>query len=67
MNGKMLTTDDAAKLLQVSPETVRAWLRKGLIQGTKVGGGKLWRISETTINEFVKSGQIVSARGNGDK
>jgi excisionase family DNA binding protein len=57
MSEKLLTPDDAAALLQVSPGTVRKWLRKGLIKGTKVGDGKLWRISESTINEFVKAAQ----------
>lgn len=54
---KLLTPEDAAELLQVSPVTVRGWLRKGVIKGTKVGGGRLWRISEETINEFVKASQ----------
>lgn len=57
MNEQMLTPEDAARLLQVSPDTVRGWLRKGILQGKKVGGGKLWRISEETINEFMKAGQ----------
>jgi len=57
MSEKLLTPDDAAALLQVSPGTVRGWLRKGVINGTKVGGGRLWRISESTINDFVKAAQ----------
>jgi len=57
MSEKLLTPDDAAELLQVSPGTVRGWLRKGVIKGTKVGGGRLWRISESTINEFVEASQ----------
>ncbi len=57
MSEKLLTPEDAAKMLQVSPGTIRGWLRKGVIKGTKVGGGRLWRISETTIDEFVKASQ----------
>jgi excisionase family DNA binding protein len=38
--------------------TVRNWLRKGVIKGTKVGSGRLWRISDTTIDEFVKAAQV---------
>jgi excisionase family DNA binding protein len=57
MSEKLLTPDDAAELLQVSPGTVRGWLRRGVIKGTKVGGGRLWRISESTINEFVEASQ----------
>jgi len=50
---KLLTPEETAKILHVSPDTVRGWLRKGVIKGTKVGGGRLWRISESTINEFI--------------
>jgi len=61
MAERMLTPDDAAELLQVAPNTVRGWLRKGVIKGTKVGDGRLWRISESTINEFVKAAQGAAA------
>ncbi len=57
MGEKILTPEDAAEMLQVSPGTVRKWLRKGLLKGTKVGGGRLWRISESTIDEYMKTGQ----------
>ncbi len=57
MKDKLLTPADAARLLQVSPDTVRNWLRKGVIKGTKVGKGRLWRISESTIDEFVAAAQ----------
>lgn len=57
MNEKLLTPEDAAALLQVSSATVRKWLRKGVIKGTKVGEGRLWRISEATINEFVQAAE----------
>ncbi len=54
---KLLTTEAAAERLDVAPTTVRDWLRKGILKGTKVGGGKLWRISEEAIDEFLKVGQ----------
>lgn len=56
MSEKYLTPEAAAELLDVAPTTVRSWLRKGILKGSKVGGGKLWRISETEIDEFVKNG-----------
>lgn len=64
MKDKLLTTEDAAKMLQVSPDTVRGWLRRGVIKGTKVGDGRLWRISESTIDEFVKAAQGNSEKGD---
>jgi excisionase family DNA binding protein len=67
MKDKLLTPEDAARLLQVSPDTVRGWLRKGVIKGTKVGGGRLWRISESTIGEFVKASRGYFNQQNGQK
>ncbi len=57
MSDKFLTPEAAAERLDVAPTTVRTWLRKGILKGTKVGGGKLWRISEDAIDEFVNAGQ----------
>ena len=56
MTDKLLTPDVVAERLAVSPATVRIWLRKGTLKGIKVGGGKLWRISESEIEEFIKAG-----------
>jgi len=55
MNDQALTPDEAARILKVSPQTVRRWLRDGSIKGTKVGGGKLWRISQTTIESYLEA------------
>lgn len=57
MSDKLLTPEAAAERLDVAPTTVRDWLRKGILKGSKVGGGKLWRISEEAIDEFIKAGQ----------
>ncbi len=62
MSNKFLTPEAAAERLDVAPTTIRSWLRKGILKGSKVGGGKLWRISEEAIDEFVKAGQ-----GSSDK
>jgi len=56
MNDQALTPDETARILKVSPQTVRRWLRDGSIKGTKVGGGKLWRISQTTIESYLEAG-----------
>jgi len=49
------STEEAAKLIGVKQTTVRTWLNKGLLEGTKVGGGKLWRISEDAIEDFISN------------
>ncbi len=54
---KLLTPDAVAKLLDVSPATVRIWLRNETLKGIKVGGGKLWRISEGAVKEFLHAGE----------
>jgi excisionase family DNA binding protein len=53
MSEKFLTPDSVAKMLEVSPATVRIWLRNGTLKGLKVGAGKLWRISEEDIQDFL--------------
>jgi excisionase family DNA binding protein len=40
---KLLTTKDAAKLLRVPVNTVRAWARQGQIAGTKLRGQYYFR------------------------
>ncbi len=62
MSERLLTPEDAAALLQVSPGTVRKWLRRGTLKGIKVGNGKLWRISATTIDEFVRAASAGSSK-----
>ena len=53
MSNQLLTTEEAARRIGVKQTTVRTWLNKGLLEGTKVGGGKLWRISEEALEDFI--------------
>ncbi len=62
MRNRLLTTEEAARLIGVKQTTVRTWLNKGLIEGTKVGGGKLWRISEEALEEFINNKRNKSAK-----
>jgi excisionase family DNA binding protein len=43
----VMTTDEVADLLRVDPETVRIWLRRGLLNGTKVGQN--WKIHRGAV------------------
>jgi excisionase family DNA binding protein len=52
---KLLTPEDAAKVLLVKPETVREWLRSGKLKGVKVG--RLWRVRESDLEAFLKEGE----------
>ena len=57
MTDKYLNPETVAKMLDVSPTTVRAWLRNGALRGLKLGGGKLWRIKESDVEEFLYKSQ----------
>jgi excisionase family DNA binding protein len=48
----LLTPEEAAKRLNVSPVTVRKWLRSGKLRGVKVS--VLWRVRESDLNEFIR-------------
>jgi excisionase family DNA binding protein len=51
---KALTPEQAAERLQVSVFTVQEWLREGRLKGFKAG--RLWRIREADLDEFIQSG-----------
>ena len=55
---KLLTPDEAAERLSVSPKGVKNWLRQGKLRGLKVG--RLWRISESDLSAFLSASQAPS-------
>ena len=48
---KLLTPEEAAAIVRVSPKTIREWLRKGELKGIKTG--KLWRIKESDLRALL--------------
>jgi excisionase family DNA binding protein len=48
---KLMTPEEAARLLSVSPRTVKDWLRRGDLNGVKAGN--LWRIRESDLERFL--------------
>ena len=54
MNG-ILTVRQVAERLQVNPETIYRWLRKGKLVGYRAN--KLWRIAEDELELFLKQRQ----------
>ena len=52
---RLLTPEEVAKKLAVSVKSVRNWLRQGKLKGIKVG--RLWRIRESDLEEFLKMGE----------
>jgi len=48
----LLTPDEAAERLAVSPKTLRDWLRTGMLKGVKVG--RLWRVWPADLEAFIQ-------------
>ncbi|MCL5105298.1 MAG: helix-turn-helix domain-containing protein [Armatimonadetes bacterium] len=53
--GRILTVEQAAEKLQVRPNTVREWLKKGRIPGWKFG--RFYRISEDEL-QLILAGRL---------
>ncbi len=51
---KLLTVEDVATKLNVHPETVRGYLRRGELQGTNRKGRMGWRIPEDNLAAFLE-------------
>jgi excisionase family DNA binding protein len=51
MVDKMLTPEEVAKRLSVTPNTVRGWLREGSLKGVKLGR-RIWRIKENDLHQY---------------
>jgi excisionase family DNA binding protein len=49
---KLITPEDAAERLAVSKNTILDWLRSGQLKGVKAG--RLWRLRERDLEEFLK-------------
>lgn len=48
---RILTVEQAAEKLQLSPKAVRKYLRTGKLPGRKIG--KVWRLLESELERFV--------------
>jgi excisionase family DNA binding protein len=54
MTEKYLTTRQVAEHLQITEQTVRAWLRTGRLAGNRLGSTKVgWRIRASEIERFI--------------
>ena len=53
MNQRFYTTDEVAKLLQIDPESVRRYVRRGTLRAVKLGG-KFIRIDKVDLDRFIE-------------
>jgi len=54
---RLITPEDAADRLAVSKNTILDWLRSGQLKGVKAG--RLWRLRERDLAEFLKEPEPV--------
>ena len=50
---KMLTPGQIAERLNLHPNTVREYLKAGVIPGIKLG--RVWRIEEEDLKQFIRA------------
>jgi excisionase family DNA binding protein len=53
---ELMSPEDVATALSISPATIRRWLRDGAIAGVKVG--RQWRVNVTLVREKIASGEL---------
>lgn len=51
---KFYTSEQVAKMLEVSPETIRRYVRSGKLKSIKLGG-KFIRIDKKDLDVFIKN------------
>jgi excisionase family DNA binding protein len=56
MSQELLTIEEAADYLKVTPFTVRRYLREGKLPGLKVGGQ--WRIGRDDLTDKLRAGVV---------
>jgi len=52
---EVLTVEEAAKILKLSPYTVRELLKKQKLPGIKIGSGRLWRIRKEDLVAYLNN------------
>jgi excisionase family DNA binding protein len=62
---RLITPEDAANRLAVSKTTILDWLRSGQLKGVKAG--RLWRLRERDLAEFLKEPEPARERGPADE
>jgi excisionase family DNA binding protein len=51
MEDRLLTPEEVASILAVSPKSVREWLRRGRLKGVRAG--RLWRVRKRDLDAFL--------------
>ena len=52
----LLTPEQAAAILQLSPKTLKDWLRTGKLTGCKIG--RFWRVTPADLKAFIRASRL---------
>lgn len=55
-NDEVLTVSEAARLLKMSPDAVRRWVRDGHLRAYRVGPRGPYRIEAAALRDYLRSG-----------
>jgi len=61
IQSEILTTEEAASMLSVHPETIRRWCKAGKIPSTKLGGNNI-QIAKAEVVKMVAEGTTSRSR-----
>lgn len=56
-NRRFVSASEAARILAVSPETVREWFRTGKLEGVRINGHTI-RLYTDSVNKLVVEGGV---------
>lgn len=50
----LLTVDEVAEALRLTPHTIRRMLKEGKLTGAKIGAGQQWRVRKTDLETYLE-------------
>ena len=59
---KLLTVKEVCKISGVSRGTVISWICNGKLKAFKLGGGRLWRVWQKDLGQFLRSKKTVRVK-----
>lgn len=48
----LMKVTDVAKIFDVKPATVRAWIKDGTLDAIKIGAGHYWRVRRSAVTDL---------------
>jgi len=63
---KLYTVNELCEYLKIKRSITLRWIRTGRLRAFKLGGGRLWRIRERDLVNFIKGGGDEHERPDGN-